>query len=93
MALHGDIPLVVERNTNRAAARVWVVHLSSFLTVAPTGHESFDYALSLPMTDFEDAMQVAAAHACGAERIVTRNQRDSPPIPAITPEQALRELF
>ena len=86
---------VVERNTNRAAARVWVVHLSSFLTVAPTGHESFDYALSLPMTDFEDAMQVAAAHTCGADHIVTRNQRDftNSPIPAITPEQALRELF
>jgi len=28
------------------------------------------------MRDFEDALQVAAAMACGAQFIVTRNERD-----------------
>ncbi len=37
---------------------------------------AFRYAAELPMADFEDAMQVAAARACGARYIVTRNVRD-----------------
>ena len=47
------------------------------------------------MRDFEDALQVAAARACGAQHIVTRNFRDfdRSPIPALTPAEALHELF
>ena len=46
------------------------------------------------MTDFEDAMQVAAARACGAMRIVTRNISDyaRSPIPAVTPQEALAHM-
>ena len=46
------------------------------------------------MRDFEDAMQVAAARACGASHIVTRNARDyaRSPIPAIDADEALRIL-
>ena len=86
---------IVERDLDRATAFASIVHLTGFLTVAPVGNESLQYALTLPMGDFEDAMQVAAAQAADVERIVTRNTRDfsSSPIPAITPEQALRELF
>ncbi len=69
--------------------------LIEFLTVAPASHELLRYALTFPMADFEDAMQVAAAQAAGAQHIVTRNIRDfvNSPIPAVTPEQALQELF
>ena len=86
---------IVERDINRATALAGIVHLTAFLIVAPVTHESLLYALSLPMSDFEDAMQVAAAQAAGAERIVTRDLADfaNSPIPALTPEQALRELF
>ena len=47
------------------------------------------------MTDFEDAMQVAAARACGAGHIVTRNVRDyeRSPIPAVSPQAALTGLL
>ncbi len=78
-----------------ANARSHVVQMTNFLTVVSTGHAELDYALSLPMGDFEDAMQVAAAHAAGVRYIITRNIRDftNSPIPAITPEQALQELF
>ena len=34
------------------------------------------YAAALPLADFEDALQMAAARACGARHIVTRNVRD-----------------
>ena len=46
------------------------------------------------MTDFEDALQVAAAHACGAQHIVTRNAKDyeRSPIRAISPQEALNGL-
>ena len=85
---------LVARGTDRATARAFVVRLTSFLTVVSTGHEELLYALSLPMADFEDAMQVAAARAAGVSHIVTRDARDftNSPIPAITPEQALLEL-
>ena len=85
----------MEREIDRATALAAITHLTGFLTVAPVGHEALRYALTLPMRDFEDAMQVAAAQAAGAERIVTRDIGDfvNSPIPAITPEQALRELF
>ena len=47
------------------------------------------------MADFEDALQVAAARACGARHIVTRNVRDyaRSPTPAVEPREALSGLF
>ena len=65
------------------------------MAVAPADSQALRYAVSLPMADFEDAMQVAAAKACGARYIVTRNVRDfaRSPIPAITPGEALAQLF
>lgn len=74
--------------------RDFIVQLVSFVDVAKTSTEAMRYAAGLPLADFEDAMQVAAARACGARWIVTRNLRDytRSPIPAISPHQALTEL-
>jgi len=46
------------------------------------------------MSDFEDALQVAAADACGAEMIITRNLQDyvQSPIRAVEPTNALSLL-
>ncbi len=86
---------IMERDIDRATARAFVEQLTALLTVAPVGHQSLLYALTLPMSDFEDAMQVAAARAAGAQHIVTRDIGDfgNSPIRAVTPEEALRELF
>lgn len=86
---------IVERTLGNERTHSIIAELSSFLTVPTVTHQSLLYALSLPMTDFEDAMQVAAARATGAQHIVTRDEHDftNSPIPALTPEQALRELF
>ena len=75
--------------------RNFIVELTRFVAVASTDTEGILYAAELPMTDFEDAMQVAAARACGARHIVTRNVRDyeRSPIPAVDPQAALRGLF
>ena len=74
--------------------REFIVDLLRFISVSQTGTEDILYAASLPMRDFEDAMQVAAARACGASHIVTRNSRDfeRSPIPAVDVAEALRLL-
>lgn len=75
--------------------RDFIIELTRILDVATTGTEGIRYAAELPMADFEDAMQVASARACGARHIVTRNVRDyrRSPIPALSPQDALGELF
>ena len=77
------------------SARDFIVELTRFVTVATTDTESIRYAAELPMIDFEDAMQVAAARSCGARHIVTRNIRDyeRSPIRAVDPQEALSGLF
>lgn len=77
-----------------ADARAFLSELTTVLTVAPTDSEAFRYAAALPMSDLEDAMQVAAAWSCGALMIATRNVKDfdSSPIPARTPAEILAEL-
>jgi predicted nucleic acid-binding protein len=77
------------------STRDFIVELTRFVGVAPADAESIRYAAALPMDDFEDAMQVAAARACGARQIVTRNLGDyeRSPIPAVGPQEALAGLF
>jgi predicted nucleic acid-binding protein len=76
-------------------ARDFIAELTRFVGVARTDTAGIRYAVELPMADFEDAMQLAAARACGARHIVTRNVRDyeRSPIRAVTPKDALCELF
>jgi hypothetical protein len=75
-------------------ARDFLVDLTAFASVAPADTEALRYAASLDLPDLEDAMQVAAARACGAEYIATRNVRDfrKSPVPARTPAELLEEL-
>ena len=86
--------LVAPRRTG-IGAREFVEHLTRFVAVIPSGTDAIKYAAGLPMADFEDAMQVAAARACGARYIITRNVSDfrRSPIPALTPRDALDTLF
>ena len=74
--------------------RDFIAELVSLVSVAATDTSSVRYAVSLPMDDFEDAMQVAAARACGARNIVTRNLVDyeRSPIPAVAPRDFLNSL-
>jgi hypothetical protein len=82
---------LMEKQHDVATAREFVTGLLSWARVATTGHEDAQRALDLDMADFEDALQVAAALACGARYVITRNVRDfgRAPIPALTPEEFL----
>jgi predicted nucleic acid-binding protein len=85
---------LVSSQQDDRASRAFLQALSEFIEVAPISSQSLETALSLPMGDFEDAMQVAAALECGAEAIVTRNLRDyrDSPIRALTPGEVLSLL-
>jgi len=78
----------------KGTAREFLLDLCRFADVAPASTRSFRYATSLPIRDFEDALQVAAATACGADVIATRNTRDyaASPVRAAKPEDVARDL-
>lgn len=75
----------------RTGAKAFLIDLTRFIQVAPTDAESLRYAANLPMRDVEDALQVAAAVACGAAAIATSNVRDfgRSPVRAATPRALL----
>jgi len=85
--------LVVPRY-GREETRELILDLSRFVEVAVTDTDSLRLAGRLQMRDFEDAMQVAAAQACAADVIATRNTRDFrvSPVAARTPRQVLQRL-
>lgn len=75
----------------RPNARPFIRDLLHFVEVPPTGTDAAKQATAFPMTDFEDAMQAAAALTFGAAYIVTRNAthyRQSP-VPARSPAEFL----
>jgi predicted nucleic acid-binding protein len=75
-------------------ARQFLADLTRFVSVAPTDTDAFQFAKTLPLSDFEDALQVAAAWSCGATHIATRNVKNFrlSPIPARKPADLAREL-
>lgn len=70
-----------------AVARQFIHELLEYAEVVPSGTAQAKHALALPMSDFEDALQTAAAVHGGADYIVTRNEADyaASPIPTKTP--------
>jgi predicted nucleic acid-binding protein len=78
-----------------ARAREFITDLMRFVVVTSGGTEAVRQALTLPLRDFEDALQVAAALSGGADFIVTRNICDfgGSPLPAVTPSHFLRKIL
>lgn len=88
-----NIYYLLRKNQGNALARQFLRDLLVFVEVAATGTAQAKHALNLPMADFEDALQAAAAVQAGADFIVTRNIPDyqRSPIPAITPTDFLAQ--
>lgn len=84
---------LIERQASAAQAHSFISDLLGWAQVAPTTHADAVAALSLPMSDFEDALQAVAAKACNARFIITRNEKDflASPIPTMTPEAFLSQ--
>ncbi len=83
---------LIERQQSAVSSRDFIRGLLGWADVARTSRADAQAALDLPMSDFEDALQVAAAMACGAQFVITRNERDfkGSPVPALSPEGFLR---
>lgn len=67
---------VTRRILGSRGARQFIRGLVRFVGVAPTTTHHLLQVIELEMKDFEDALQVAAAIACRANVIVTRNSKD-----------------
>ena len=84
---------LIERQDSAAQARDFVRGLLGWVDVAVTQRSDAQRALDWPMPDYEDALQAAAAVACGAQIILTRNVRDfkGSPVVAMTPEVFIQQ--
>jgi hypothetical protein len=62
--------------------------------VCPLDHTAIPLAASLSFTNFEDAVQVAAAVTSGLDAVVTRNLADyrGAPVPVYSPTDFLAHL-
>jgi hypothetical protein len=78
---------LIERQHSAAYAHEFVRSLLVWADVALTQRSDAQQVLDWPIPDYEDALQAAAALACSAQIILTRNVRDfkGSPVPAMTP--------
>ena len=85
--------LVSSKQTSKDAIQ-FIRELIGFIEIAPVCTQDLVYALSLEMPDFEDALQSAAAIACKADWIATRNLKHykKSPVKALTPGDMLGKL-
>jgi predicted nucleic acid-binding protein len=86
---------LVAPKLGKQEAKEFLLDLTRFVSVAETTTEGLLYAGKLDLSDFEDALQVAAAVACQAGAIATRNLRDyaRSPIQAMEPQDLLKALL
>ena len=78
----------------KSGGRVFLSGLLKLVEVPTTGHMDAQRALSLSMTDLEDALQAAAALAWRADVIVTRDPADfsKSPVHALSPAAFLKRV-
>lgn len=79
---------------DRTRARDAVRDLLDAFAVAPVGGDELREALAPGISDYEDAVHVAAARRIGADLIITRDLGDfaRSPVPARTPGEVLAML-
>lgn len=77
-----------------SSTKDFIRELLRFVQIAPTNTKDVLYALRLPLSDFEDALQCAAAIASGADFIASRNLKDyrHSPVPVRSPDAVLKTL-
>lgn len=85
---------IARRLRDRATAFQAVGELLAAMSVCPVDQTTLQSALTLPFTDYEDAVQHASASGNGIEAIVTRNIKDfaGATIPVLSPTDLLAKL-
>ena len=84
---------IVSAKVKKQDAIEFVKDLLQFVNVASTSSKDVLYATGLLFSDFEDSLQVAAAKACNAEVILTRNVKHykASPIQVQTPTDFIKK--
>ncbi len=85
---------IARRLKNRQTAFQVVHEVLTAMVVCPLDQTALQTALTLPFSDYEDAVQHASAVGCGLDIIVTRNIKDfaKSTAPVLTPAQLLLKL-
>jgi predicted nucleic acid-binding protein len=85
---------IVARSGGARKAATAVTDLLRIVRIVPIESADFAQALVLGMTDFEDAVQAAAAAKIGADYIATRDEKDfrRSPVEARSPSEILAQL-
>src|SRR5436190_15080990 len=85
---------ILRRQVGTTQARQLVGELLAKMPVCLIDQAVIQTAHALPMADFEDAVQAAAASAADLDGLVTRNARDyrAAPLTILTPAEALARL-
>ena len=85
---------LVSSASNKKLTRNFIIELLQFIEISETKTEDAIYAANLKVPDLEDGLQIAAAKACGADFILTRNLKHykKSPITAITPEVFIKNI-
>ena len=81
------------RDTNKTREKIFA--LTNLVSVCDTTSDDINTALSLYVSDFEDAVVSAVAKREKADLTITRNHSDfeNSPIPAISPKEFLQKFF
>ena len=69
---------LIAKDQSPGVAKTLIQEILTFIHVADVTHATIETALTFPMTDFEDAVQLAAALQAKADYLVTRNIKDYP---------------
>ena len=82
---------LVAKHQSAEHARAAIGEVLSLLSVAKVDQAVIEQALTLPYTDFEDAVQMVAAVQTGAQYLITRDVADykAGPLPVLTPAELL----
>jgi len=85
---------LIAPSSGKKKTKEFIGELLKFVNVSPTDTKSAEYAISLNVPDFEDALQMSAAKECNADYIITRNIKHykKSPILAITPKELLDKV-
>lgn len=96
IAAHGlaTIFYITERKAGNAMALAAIHQILLWAEVAPLGDAEARRALGYGITDYEDALQAAAAEACSADWVVTCDAAGftNCPIPALSPDEFLQRF-
>ncbi len=96
VAWHGlaTVFYITARKQGEAEATNMIRNLLTCATVSTVGHDEAQQALGYGITDYEDALQAAAANACAASWVVTRDAAGftGSPVPVISPDNFVRRF-